>query len=120
VAQIVIDGLDGANYLDKVGGGEQTQSGPVTISGEVDRVYRDTTADCTISDSALGRRIRVAKAGSRTSVVWNPGAEKARAMKDFADDEYTGMVCIEAANAEGDTVELTPGAAHTLRTVIYI
>jgi glucose-6-phosphate 1-epimerase len=118
VAQIAINGLDGVRYLDKVGGGEQAQSGQVRIAAEVDRVYRDTAATCTIIDPALERQITVAKAGSRTTVVWNPGPEKARAMKDFADDEYTGMVCIEAANAEGDTLELAPGASHTLRTVI--
>jgi glucose-6-phosphate 1-epimerase len=39
-------------------------------------------------------------------------------MKDFADDEYTGMLCVETANAADDTLELTPGASHTLSTVI--
>lgn len=29
-------------------------------------------------------------------VVWNPWVEKARGMKDFGDDEYTKMICVEA------------------------
>jgi glucose-6-phosphate 1-epimerase len=118
VAQIKIDGLDGVRYLDKVGGGEHTQAGPVTISGEVDRVYQGTTSTCTISDPAMGRRVVVEKAGSRTTVIWNPGIEKAHALKDFAEDEYTGMVCVEAVNAGDDTIEIAPWASHTLRTLI--
>ncbi|MBX0329380.1 D-hexose-6-phosphate mutarotase [Oscillochloris sp. ZM17-4] len=118
VAQIMIDGLDGARYHDKVGGGEHAQAGPVTISGEVDRVYHGTTAACAVRDPALGRRVTVAKAGSRTTVIWNPGPEKARQIADMAGDEYAGMVCVEAANAADDTVTLAPGAAHTLRTVL--
>jgi glucose-6-phosphate 1-epimerase len=119
VAQILIEGLDGTRYRDKVDGGAlKAQDGPVRIAGEVDRVYLDTEATCTLVDPALARLVVVEKAGSRTTVVWNPGAEKARAMTDFADDEYSGMVCVETANAEGDVVELAPGESHTLRAVV--
>jgi glucose-6-phosphate 1-epimerase len=115
VTRIEIAGLDGTRYIDKLdGGAEKAQAGPVSIAGEVDRVYLDTQAACTIIDPALLRRITVEKGGSRTTVVWNPWAEKARALKDFADDEYSGMVCVETANAEGDAVEIAPGATHTL------
>jgi len=118
VGQVQILGLDGTAYHDKVGGGERRQSGPVTIAGEVDRVYRDTTATCTIVDPALGRRISVAKAGSHSTVVWNPWTEKAARLADLADDEYPQFVCVETALAEEDSVELAPGASHTLRTTI--
>ncbi len=121
IAQTQIDGLDGVRYLDKVdGGAEKTQAGPVTIAGEVDRIYQETIDACRIRDEALGRVVVVEKAGSHSTVVWNPGAEKARAMRDFADDEYSGMVCIEAANAADDTIELAPGASHTLRTTLSV
>ena len=29
-------------------------------------------------------------------VVWNPWAEKAKAMTDFGDEEYKQMLCVEA------------------------
>lgn len=36
------------------------QSGPVHFTGETDRVYLDTTADCVIDDANQQRRITVA------------------------------------------------------------
>src|SRR5215207_5751336 len=75
VRQIAIHGLDGRDYLDKVEGFKRKQQlGPVTIEAETDRVYLDTDAACVIDDPVLKRRIRVAKAGSNTTVVWNPWA----------------------------------------------
>jgi glucose-6-phosphate 1-epimerase len=118
-AAITIVGLDGRDYLDKVdGGARKRQHGEVTIAGETDRVYLDTEETCTIVDPALGRRIAVVKSGSRTTVVWNPGAEKARRLQDFGDDEYREMVCVETANAGPDTVTLQPGASHRLAALI--
>jgi glucose-6-phosphate 1-epimerase len=117
---IAIEGLARTRYRDKVVGGEHFQEGPVTIASEVDRVYRDTTATCTIVDSVLKRRIVVAKAGSRTTVVWNPWIEKARQMADYAADEYRQMVCVETANADEDLSFLPPGVMHTLRTTISV
>ncbi|MEO7912125.1 MAG: D-hexose-6-phosphate mutarotase [Roseiflexaceae bacterium] len=117
--RIAIHGLDGCDYLDKVEGFKRkTQHGPVTIEGETDRVYLDTDASCVIDDSALDRRIRVAKAGSRTTVVWNPWAEKAHQLADFGDEEYLSMVCVETANADTDIATVAPGGEHRLNAVI--
>ena len=33
----------------------------------------------------------------RYTAVWNPWVAKSAAMGDFGDEEYTGMVCVEAA-----------------------
>jgi glucose-6-phosphate 1-epimerase len=118
IAQIAIEGLAGTAYLDKVGGGERVQEGSVQFSGEVDRVYLATTADCGVVDPVLGRRIVIAKTGSQTTVVWNPWVEKARRLTDMADDEYREMVCVETTNAANDLIALGPGAAHNLRATI--
>lgn len=118
VAQIQILGLEGASYLDQLTGATHAQAGPITVAAEVDRVYRDTAATCAIDDPGLGRRITVAKAGSRSTVVWNPWAEKARRLSDLGDDEYPQFVCVETALAHEDSVELAPGASHTLRAII--
>src|SRR5690606_34573283 len=118
VAAIAIHGLDGVRYLDQLSGEEHTQAGPVTIAAEVDRVYLATPATCTIDDPSLGRRISVAKAGSQSTVVWNPWVEKARRLSDLGDDEYKQFVCVETALAHADSVELAPGSSHTLRATI--
>jgi len=119
VTAITIQGLEGTAYVDKVAGDRpKVQQGPVTIAGETDRVYTGTTASCTIVDPTLGRRVTVAKEGSRSTVVWNPWRDKARRLADFGDDEYTEMVCVEVANAGADTVTVPPGGEHRLGTTI--
>lgn len=118
VTRASIIGLEGAAYLDQLTGQTHTQPGPVTIAGEVDRIYGDAAPECTIIDPALGRAITVAKAGSATTVVWNPWVDKAQRLADFGDDEYTGMLCVETANAGEDRVTLEPGGSHTLRATI--
>ena len=121
IGAIKIDGLDGGDYLDKVDGGQRkTQAGPITFGGEVDRVYLNTDATCTIDDPGVARRVTVAKTGSRTTVVWNPWLDKARRLADFGDEEYRGMVCIETANADGDSVTIAPGGEHRLAAVIGV
>jgi len=112
--RIEIGGLDGCPYIDKLDGQRKRQAGPVGISGEVDRIYLDSTGDCLIDDPGLGRRIRIAKRGSASTIVWNPWTEKARQLGDLGEDGYLGMVCVESANAAEDVVGLAPGAEHSL------
>lgn len=113
VREVSIDGLAGSRYLDKVAGEWREQDGVVTISEETDRVYLSDAA-LTLHDPVLERTLTIAKEGSATTVVWNPWIDKAEAMPDFGDDEWPGMICIEAANALDDAVTLEPGASHTL------
>jgi glucose-6-phosphate 1-epimerase len=112
-----ISGMDGCTYLDKVGAAAtRVQQGDIRIASEVDRIYLDTAADCLIEDAGLGRRIRIAKSGSRSNVVWNPWIEKSAKMGDFGSATgYRGMVCVESANAAANVVSVAPGATHTLR-----
>jgi glucose-6-phosphate 1-epimerase len=119
VACVEVHGLEGCRYRTKVEDPpENRQEGPITIAAEVDRVYTDTTAECAIEDPGLRRRIRIAKEGSRTTVVWNPWIEKSRRMPDFGDEEYHGMLCVETANAGKDVIALEPGESHSLCATI--
>ena len=113
-------GLVECSYLDKTDQFRcKTQHETLLrFAGETDRIYLDTTAPCTIHDDARERRIRVRKMGSRTTVVWNPWAGRARQLDDFPDDGYRGMLCVESANAVNDLVDLAPGASHTLSVSI--
>jgi D-hexose-6-phosphate mutarotase len=120
VRQVRVSGLEGRGFVDKTaamarGAGEAR---PLAIAAETDRVYPATTATVTIDDPGWARRIVIAKAGSATTVVWNPWIAKAKAMPDFGDDEWTGMLCVETANAMDDAVSLAPGATHAMTATI--
>ncbi|ATX82093.1 glucose-6-phosphate 1-epimerase [Mariprofundus ferrinatatus] len=116
VSKSTIRGLDGCDYLDKVGpAARRTQQGDITIGSEVDRIYLDQGQDVVIEDPGLKRAIRIEKRGSNSTIVWNPWIEKCIKMGDFgSDDGYLGMVCVESANAAEDVVKLAPGDSHRL------
>jgi len=119
-SDLCITGLEGSSFFDKVGGAPLQQEGPIRITAETDRVYQDTTAECVVEDPGLGRRIHIAKEGSRSTVVWNPWSAKAARLEDFGDEEYQGMVCVETANAASDQIALPPGEGHRLQTTIRV
>lgn len=116
VGKTTLRGLEGTTYMDKAGGASELkkQANGIKIDSEVDRVYLDTVSDCIIKDRGLGRVIRVAKQGSRSTVVWNPWVEKAEKMGDFGPEGHRGMVCVESANALENTVSVAPGETHHL------
>jgi len=63
---MTIRGLEGCNYLDKVGEpASRTQKDGIVIESEVDRVYVNTSADCIIEDRGLKRAIRHRQAGQQ-------------------------------------------------------
>jgi D-hexose-6-phosphate mutarotase len=121
ISNILINGLEGCPYIDKVDQGRRKiQDGAISVKSETDRLYLDTKADCIIQDSGMQRKIFISKNGSRTTVVWNPWIDKARAMQDFGDGEYKGMVCVETVNADTDVISLAPGNTHTLESIIRV
>ncbi len=113
IGQVRVVGLDGADFLDKVAGERRVQEGDVVFTGETDRVY-DSTAAVRVEDPAGGRTILVAKTNSKNTVVWNPWIAKAAAMADYGDQEWPGMVCVEAANALDNAVELGAGESCSM------
>lgn len=119
IKQVTIDGLDQCRYLDTVTDQNDTQQGSVSISGEVDRVYLGTAAATIINDPGFERQIWVEKAGSQTTVVWNPWTDKAAALADLADEEFYDFVCVETCNALDDVHRLAPGESHTLKAIIH-
>jgi len=122
IRKVAIEGLGGCAYLDKAAGGAKRVQGPgpIPFAGETDSVYLNTRATCVLDDPGLGRKLHVAKRGSRSTVVWNPWAEKARRMEDFGDDEWTQMVCVETANALDNAVTIAPGESHTMAARISL
>jgi glucose-6-phosphate 1-epimerase len=115
IAAVDVRGLEGAHYTDTTPAASHGhQHGPLVVREEVDRIYRDTESECVLTDPGIGREIVVAKRGSRTTVVWNPWSDRAKRLRDMADDDYLRFLCIETANADDDAVRLEPGAQHTV------
>jgi glucose-6-phosphate 1-epimerase len=114
VREVRVRGLEARPYLDRAGGGSTARTSeptPFGLAAETDRLYLDAPGPIEVLDD--DRSITVTKEGARTTVVWNPWLEKARAMADLGAEAWTGMLCVEPANARSDAVTLAPGAAHT-------
>jgi D-hexose-6-phosphate mutarotase len=116
ISAATVKGLKGTRYLDKVDGGveKMESSDAIVINSEVDRVYINTKSTVEIHDSKLRRKILVEKTGSAATVLWNPWIAKSKAMADFGDEEYHGMVCVESGNVGGNSIVLAPGKSATL------
>ena len=69
----------------------------------------------TLADSAGARSFRIESAGAGSTVVWNPGADKARALADMSPDGFRGFVCVESGNVADQRVTLPPGDRHETR-----
>ena len=120
--EVTITGLENLAYLDKVGGLTQVDATgkPIRFVAETDRVYGNTDDDVVLHDPGLKRQITVAKEGGRSTVIWNPWIAKAASMKDFGDDEWTGMCCLESAAVGDDAWTLAPGATQTLQAEVSV
>ncbi len=115
ISHIEIAGLEGCPYIDKVDHDKRKkQTGRLTLAGEVNRIYLDTRGCCGIIDARWKRTILITSTSSRSTVVWNPGKEKAAQMGDFGRRGETRMVCVETTNAAKDAITLAAGASHCL------
>ena len=113
-------GFENLPYIDRTVTPGATAVSPTSITftgAQVDRIYPMPTA-VEVDDTGNSRVIVVAAEASAQSVVWNPGTAKAAAIGDMPDDDWTSMVCVEAANILDDTVTLAPGDSHRMRTTI--
>jgi glucose-6-phosphate 1-epimerase len=121
IKKVRVRGLDAVHYLDKTDSNrEKTQDGQITIVSETDRVYLNTSGAIELDDPILGRRTRVTKENSRTTVVWNPWVEKAHALSDLGDDEWMKMICIETSNVSACSVNLEPGQQHKMTALVTV
>lgn len=116
IRAVSIKGLRGTAYLDKVANfAQKTETDEaIRISSEVDRVYTNTSDAVEILDAQLGRKVRVGKQASLSTVVWNPWIAKAQQMPDFGNEEYERMVCVESGNVGPNQLRLPPGQSSRL------
>jgi glucose-6-phosphate 1-epimerase len=107
VRQVRVVGLDGCDYEDALDGMrvKRERSDAITFAGELDRVYRQAPASLQLR---AGTTRRITQTGFVDTVVWNPGPAKAASLGDMPPEDWTRMVCIEAAVAAAP-VTLAPG-----------
>ncbi|MGY6040645.1 D-hexose-6-phosphate mutarotase [Aeromonas sp. AE23HZ002T15] len=112
---VSVSGL-GEPYLDKLSGQDERQQGVVTLSGAMDRIYRQPEPVVRVQD---GERTTQVISGNHDSVVvWTPWLEGASAMADMSDDGYRTMLCVEAAITADAGVTIAPDEEHSFSTVI--
>lgn len=117
INQISVTGLKGVEYLDQMEhfARKRETNDEIKITCETDRIYLNTGSTVEIHDAKLQRRIRVAKSGSRATVLWNPWINKSKRMPDFGDDEFHNMVCVESCNVSENKRTLATGQTSSLR-----
>ena len=121
VRDVAVTGLGGARYLDRLGGPDLVRQDVdvLRLTGETDRIYQGTDATVVVHDAAAARRLAVAKAGSASTVVWNPWAATGEAMADVG-PAWSSMLCVETANVREHAVRLAPGTEHVMATSIAV
>ncbi len=113
--QARIDGLEGCSYVDTLEDWQtRVQDGPLSLSGETDRIYTGIDQPLVIHDSVWRRAIHVRASGSRSAVLWNPWVEKSQRLSQFRADAWQDMLCIETARVWDDLQYLAPGESATM------
>ncbi|KAF1776577.1 Glycoside hydrolase-type carbohydrate-binding, subgroup [Phytophthora cactorum] len=120
---VVVEGLKGLTYHDKVAGQEKTEERDVlTFDQETDSVYANAHGKeqvVTIEKEAFIKSGPTHTAQLSDVVVWNPWIDKAKGMSDFGDDEYPTMVCVEPGRVS-EQQKLPAGQTFALLQVIKL
>ena len=114
-----MQGLDAVHFLDNTDSNtEKVQLGDVKIVSATDNAFLGTQNDVDLIDPELRRHIRLQKANSLTTVVWNPWQEGAARLSDLGDGEWTQFLCVEASNILAASVTLAAGEEHKMSAVL--
>jgi glucose-6-phosphate 1-epimerase len=121
IPHVRVRGLDGVRFLDNADSNkEKTRPGDVEIVALTDNAYLDTRSEVVVLDALMHRQIRLRKANSLTTVVWNPWREGAAKLLDLGESEWKHFVCVEASNILGAAVNLAPGQEHKMTAVLNV
>jgi glucose-6-phosphate 1-epimerase len=115
-AKINVNGLKNNQYIDLLDKSLlKMQTTELSNIDAIDRIYKHTQ-DLVIEDQLLGRKIYIEKGSSGSTVVWNPGSEKAHGTID----NPNMFICLEAANTSFEEIVLQPNQAIELVQKIII
>ncbi len=118
--QIEIRGLENIPHTVKNGPEQPGESLPLRCQGECCRLYYPHSGTAMIVDPIWKRAILLEKCNSNSTLIWNPGAERAAQIPDLGPGEYKGMVCVEANRAGADKLLLQPGIPVCLKQKIRL
>jgi glucose-6-phosphate 1-epimerase len=119
VASVRLQGLDAVQFLDNTDlNRAKLQHGDVRIAAATDNAFMHTRNQVALIDPELRRHIRLNKANSLTTVVWNPWREASARLGDLGDGEWKQFLCVEASNILDASVTLAPGETHTMTAVL--
>ena len=121
VESVRVRGLDGVAFLDNTDANRaKVQSGDVIFTSATDNAYLQTQTQLELVDPSLRRTLRTEKRNSATTVVWNPWEQGAASLADLGDEEWRVMACVEASNILESAIDLSPGEAHTMYSILSV
>jgi glucose-6-phosphate 1-epimerase len=121
IDSVRLQGLDETSFLDNTDSNkEKTQLGDVAITSQTDNAFINTQKTVDLLDLKMRRRIRLQKANSSTTVVWNPWQDGATRLRDLGEGEWKQFLCVEASNIIGGALTLGPGQEHTMSAVLSV
>ncbi|PTN07235.1 glucose-6-phosphate 1-epimerase [Mangrovibacterium marinum] len=119
IAHIQIEGLQGLDYFDQLTGNTTKQQEELLqINEALTRHYQNTETPVVLADEGFRRRIRIEKAGSKVTTVWNPGEDSSKLIGDMPDDGFATFVCIEATNSFDFQIKLAAGESYETKLLI--
>lgn len=116
--QVSVPALSGRDYLDNLENhARKTQDGPLTFSGEVDRVFPGVESSVVIEGQPS---ILIEHEHCPSVVTWNPGPEKAAKMADVGAGNEQHFYCIERGAVLDEGWQLAPKETRSGRITISL
>jgi D-hexose-6-phosphate mutarotase len=116
-----LQGLEGCSFLDQLSDTLDTQTNPITITQETDRIYHKKNASMQLvtntHPATKNKTLSIHQTNDSGTVVWNPWIKKSQAMSDFPDNGYHTMICVEAANAP-EPIKIEAGQSYQLNQTV--
>lgn len=108
-AKAQVSGLERAEWQDALQDMQTIAPAGVVLNGpvNVDRVYVNAPQHLYLTDADT--RLSINQSGFADTVVWNPGPELAKGLRDLQGDDWRNFLCVEAAQIS-PPVELAAGA----------
>jgi glucose-6-phosphate 1-epimerase len=118
IHDVALEGLQGRRFRESAAPGvlRVDESPALRPEGEVDRVYVGVEHPLLLREPT--RALAIEASGFPDVIVWNPGAEKAAALKDMEPGGERHMLCVEAGAVQ-QPVTVAPGAEwHGEQTLV--